>query len=118
MKTYILRNSRTGLFFDGTNFSAEDANKATRLVGPVNEAALRSIWGANAQVVEITEAQIATLDLSDECDRRAAAHRTAARTINNNSVQAQREGAATRLSRRATALAVSVYATFPRLVRQ
>jgi hypothetical protein len=118
MKIRILRNSRTGLFFDGTNFSAEDANKALRLLDHVNEAAVQSIWGANTQVIEITEAQIATLELSDECDRRAAAHRTAARAINNNSVQAQREGAATRLSRRAVALAVSVYATFPRIVRQ
>lgn len=118
MKTYVLRNSRTGLFFNGTNFSAEEANTATRLVGPVNETALLSIWGVNTQLIEITDAQLATLDLSDECDRRAAAHRSEARTINNTSVQAQREGAATRLSRRATALAVSVYATFPRLVRQ
>lgn len=117
MKTYLLRNSVTGLFFNGTNFSAEEANTATRLVGPVNETALVSIWGANTQVIEITAAQIATLELSDECDRRAAKHRQEARGAIPY-VSAPKEAAATRLSRRATALAVSVYATFPRLVRQ
>jgi len=50
----ILRNKLTGLFFDGTNFSAEDALKAKR-VGNASEVAIKSIWGENTQVITITD---------------------------------------------------------------
>lgn len=117
MKTYILRNKITGLFLNETNFSEENANKAKRITGEVSEVGIKAIWGANAQLIEITAEQIAKLDKSDEMDARAEAHRREARTINHTSVKAQKEGVATRLSRRATALACEVYATFPKYGR-
>jgi len=111
MKTSILRNKLTGLFFNGTNFSEECANKAKRFQGELSETAIKHMW-ANAQILEITPEQIAKLDLSDELESRAKAHRESAKSINHPSVRAQREGASTRLFRRATKLATEVYSTF------
>ena len=112
MKTYILRNKITGLFLNETNFSEQNANKAKRITGEVSEVGIKAIWSANAQLIEITAEQIAKLDLSDALNARADAHRTKARGINHTSVRAQLEGAATRLSLRATRVACEVYATF------
>lgn len=112
--SFTLRHAKTGLFFNGTNFSEENANKATRFASAPDAEAVKLVWDIPVQIIAITDEQIAKLDKSDRLDERAAQHRREARAINNNSVRAQREGAATRLSMRATKLAVEVYATFPR----
>ena len=117
MKTYILRNKITGLFLNETNFSEENANKAKRITGEISEVGIKAIWGANVQVIEITAEQIAKLDLSDELEARAEAHRHEARGIEKRLTSAHAAGksaAATRLRQRATRLAVEVYANFPK----
>ncbi len=81
MKTYILRNKITGLFLNETNFSEENANKAKRITGEISEVGIKTIWGSNVQVIEITAEQIAKLDLSDELQDRAKSHRREAREI-------------------------------------
>jgi hypothetical protein len=108
----ILRNKLTGLFFDGTNFSAEDALKAKR-VGNASEVAIKSIWGKNTQVITITNEVIEQLQLSDELEARAKAHRKNAQAINHTGVAGQLEGAATRLQKRSNRLSCEVYASFP-----
>jgi len=108
----ILRNKLTGLFFDGTNFSAEDALKAKR-VGNVSEVAIKSIWGENTQVITISDEQIKKLELSDELEARAKAHRKNAQAINHTGVAGQLEGAATRLQKRSNVLSCEVYTSFP-----
>lgn len=117
MKTYILRNKITGLFFNGTNFSEQNANNAKRITDEISEVGIKAIWGANVQVIEITAEQIAKLDLSDELEARAESHRRDAREIEDRLSAAYAVGknsAATRLRRRATELAVEVYSTFPK----
>lgn len=117
MKTYILRNKITGLFLNETNFSEENANKAKRITGEISEVGIKAIWGANAQVIEITAEQIAKLDLSDELEARAEAHRREAREIEKRlsaSYSAGKNASATRLRRRAIQLAVEVYSAFPK----
>lgn len=117
MKTYILRNKITGLFLNETNFSEENANKAKRITGEISEAGIKAIWGANVQVIEITAEQIAKLDLSDELEVRAEAHRREAREIEKRlsaAYAAGKSAAATRLRQRANRLAVEVYANFPK----
>jgi hypothetical protein len=109
----ILRNKLTGFFFDGTNFSAGDALKAKRVSGDVSEVAIKSIWGENTQVITISDEQIKKLELSDELEARAKAHRKNALTINHTGVVGQLEGAATRLQKRSNALSFEVYASFP-----
>ena len=114
---YILRHAKTGCFFNGTNFSEENANKATRFnVAPAAEA-VRLVWACPVQVIAITAEQVAKLDLSDELDARADAHRAEAHVIERRLSAAYTSGkaaAATRLQRRATRLAVEVYADVPR----
>jgi hypothetical protein len=109
----ILRNKLTGLFFDGTNFSAEDALKAKRVSGDVSEVAIKSIWGENTQVITISDEQIKKLELSDELEARAKAHRKNALSINHTGVAGQLEGAATRLQKRSNVLSYEVYTSFP-----
>jgi hypothetical protein len=109
----ILRNKLTGLFFDGTNFSAEDALKAKRVNGDVSEVAIKSIWGENTQVITISDEQIKKLELSDELEARAKTHRKNALSINHTGVAGQLEGAATRLQKRSNALSYEVYTSFP-----
>jgi hypothetical protein len=108
----ILRNKLTGFFFDGTNFSADDALKAKRVSGDVSEVAIKSIWGENTQVITISDEQIKKLELSDELEARAKAHRKNALSINHTGVVGQLEGAATRLQKRSNKLSYEVYTSF------
>jgi len=115
---YILRHAKTGHFFNGTNFSEENAHKATRFDAAPAAESVRLVWDCPVQVIAITSEQVAKLDLSDELDARADAHRAEARVIERRLGAAYTVGknaAATRLSQRATRLAVEVYATFPRI---
>lgn len=117
MKTYILRNKITGQFLNEINFSEDNANKAKRITGEISEVGIKAIWGANVQVIEITDEQIAKLDLSDELDARAEAHRREAREIEKRLSAAYSTGkiaAATRLRKRASQLAFEVYSAFPK----
>ena len=109
----ILRNKLTGLFFDGTNFSAEDVLKAKSVSGDVSEVAIKSIWGENTQVITVTSDKIEKLKLSEELEARAKAHRKNALSINHTGVAGQLEGAATRLQNRSNALSYEVYTSFP-----
>lgn len=109
MNYFILRNSRTGLFFNGTNFSEESANKAKQF-STVDATDVKRIWGVYTQICEITSQQLAKLEQSDDLERRSRTHFVEASKINHPSVRAQREGCATRLYRRATKLACEVYA--------
>tara|TARA_R110002126_G_scaffold164749_1_gene312652 strand:+ start:152 stop:580 length:429 start_codon:yes stop_codon:yes gene_type:complete len=109
----ILRNKLTGLFFDGTNFSAENVLKAKRVGANVSEVAIKSIWGENTQVITVANDKIEKLELSEELEARANAHRKNARSINHTGVAGQLEGAATRLQKRSNALSYEVYTSFP-----
>jgi len=110
---FILRHAKSGLFFDGTNFSAEAANKATRFDAASSASAVALVWAGPVQVVEITGLQIEALDLSDSLEERALAHVLKARS--NPHAAASSASAASRLRRRASELAVAVYGSFPRL---
>lgn len=112
---FILRHAKNGLFFDGTNFSAQDANKATRFDVAPTASAVALVWACPVQVIEITGAQIEALELSDSLDLRAEAHVNKART--NPRAAASSASAASRLRRRASELATEVYSSFPRLGR-
>lgn len=117
MKHYILRNSKTGYFFNGTNFSEESANKATRFDSAPSVEAIKLVWACPVQVIEITDEQIEKLNLSDELEARAEAHRREAREIERRlsaSYTVGKQAAATRLFNRATKLACEVYADFPK----
>lgn len=122
--SYILRNPKTGLFFNGTNFSEENANKAVRFDSAPSAEAVKLVWACPVQVVAITAEQIEKLDLSDELEARAAKH---LREVNGfkdagrptfgggwGYASGAKLAAAKRLSQRATKIAVEVYATFPR----
>ena len=111
---YILRNKLTGLFFDGTNFSAESANTCARFADAPNEVAARSVWGTNTQIIAITDAQIAALNESDRLDARANEHK---RRIGCSEARhaAPYLAAITRLRSRAAKLAFGVYSSFPRV---
>lgn len=108
---FILRHAKNGLFFDGTNFSAQDANKATRFNMPPAASTIALVWACPVQVIEITSAQIEALELSDSLDLRAEDHVEKART--NPHVAASSASAASRLRRRASELATEVYSSFP-----
>ena len=110
--SFLLRHATSGLFFDGTNFSAVDANKATRFDAAPAASAVALVWACPVQVVEITSQQIEALDLSDELEQRAQAHVLKART--NPRAAASSASAASRLRRRASELFVAVYSSFPR----
>jgi len=54
MKTYyVLRNSITGLFFNGVNFTSEFEGAKFFSLKP-NHSALRFIWGEEVEIVKIT----------------------------------------------------------------
>jgi hypothetical protein len=117
MKSYIIQNQITGLFFDGTNFSAADATGAKRFEVVPDATSIRIVWGDNARVIEVTAEQWKELELSDELTARAALQFDAARKITSPKIAAPIFAASTRLNSRATAIACEVYRTFPRTVR-
>jgi hypothetical protein len=135
MKKYLLRNKLTGFFFNGTNFSAESpfgrfsngegiaadaGSAAVILTGEQNEIAIRSIWGENAQVIEVSEAQLELFKQSANCHARAG-------TNFRRGVQLQEQSgiryaapyfsAATRLRTRGNRLACEAYSGFPKVGR-
>lgn len=117
MKSYIIQNQITGLFFDGTNFSAADATAAKRFELAPDATAICLVWGGNARVIEVTAEQWKKLELSDELTARAAIQFNAARKVTSPKIAGPIFAASTRLGLRATAIACDVYRTFPRTVR-
>jgi hypothetical protein len=117
--TYVLRNKLTGYFFNGTNFSSEEIISATNpaqiLNGEPDQIAIRQIWGSNTQIIVITEEQIETLKKSEELEVRYAEHRSAGFKAISAKVRGAHHAAMTRLGKRATELARSVYCNFPRI---
>jgi hypothetical protein len=101
--SFLLRHAKSGLFFDGTNFSAEAANKATRFDVALGRPPVALVWADPVQVIEISSGQIAALDLADFLEERAQAHVLKAPSV------------ASRHRRRASELAAAVYGSFPRL---
>lgn len=124
MTYYILRHAKTGAFFNGVNFGEDSANKAIRFASAPDADAVRLAWACPVQVIAITPEQIKTLDLSDELEARADAHLRDIRGFKDSGrptfgggwgyASGAKQAAATRLRQRATALAVGVYASFPR----
>jgi hypothetical protein len=114
MKSCIIQNQITGLFFDGTNFSAADATAAERFEVAPDSMAIRLVWGDNARVIEVTAEQWEKLELSDELTARANAQFEQGRKVGISRYAAPHFAACTRLGRRATAVACEVYKTFPK----
>jgi hypothetical protein len=56
---YILRHAKSGYFFNGTNFSEENAHKATRFNSAPSVEAVRLVWVCPVQVIAISEEQVA-----------------------------------------------------------
>ena len=111
--SFLLRHAKSGLFFDGTNFSAEAANKATRFDVALGRPPVALVWADPVQVIEISSGQIAALDLADFLEERAQAHVLKARS--NPHAAASSASVASRHRRRASELAAAVYGSFPRL---
>jgi hypothetical protein len=115
MKTsYILLHGRTGLFFNGTNFSAEKATDAATFDHEPNAAFVRAAWGDNVQIISVSEEQWTDLRLSDELEQRANRQTAIGRSLRPRKVAAPHYSAATRLHRRSYELSSRVYSTFPK----
>jgi len=114
---YILRHATSGQFFNGTNFSEENASKATRFDSAPTAEAVRLVWACPVQIIAVSEQQVAKLNLACKLESRAATHLAKVRDLNClNAAQIRgARTAASRLRQRATRLAVEVYATFPRV---
>jgi len=135
MKKYILRNKLTGFFFNGTNFSAEcpygrfsngegvEADAGTAAIvfkGEPHEAAIKSIWGENTQIIEVTSVQLDLFKESAKCEARARSQfREGIRVREQSSCRfaAPHFAAATRLHNRSNRLALEAYSTFPKCGR-
>jgi len=115
--SYILRHGLTGRFFNGTNFSAENATDAVAFEHEPNAAFLRAAWGDNVQIISVSEEQWNDLRLSDELEQRANRQTAIGRSLRSPKVAAPHYSAATRLHRRSYELSRRVYSTFPRCGR-